>query len=201
MHHPAPVQPPAPAPMGPSTRSRWNRPPAQLALLPDQSVVRIRTAVPADLDAVQDLHRRCSPATGHARYHAGKSRLTEADWAHLNNAHRAVCWLVTERGRPERVIAMANFVRHATEPAVADLAVLVEDSWQRRGVGGELLRLALRHAERHRLEQVTATITATARRVRAVLLAHGFRVVDVAGATEAMALELPRTAPVQGAAR
>ncbi|SEM66240.1 GNAT family N-acetyltransferase [Streptacidiphilus jiangxiensis] len=199
MQRPVPVQATVPSSSEPSARRRWNRPPAQLALLPDQSVVRIRTAVPADLDAVQDLHRRCSPATRYARYHAGKSRLAQADWAHLNNPDRAVCWLVTERGRPEHVIAMLNLVRHAADTNVVDLAVLVEDPWQRRGLGSELLHLALRHAERHRLRKVTATIPSCARRICTGLRAYGFHTTDTSGTHTALVLNLPR--PADGVTR
>ncbi|MBF9071762.1 GNAT family N-acetyltransferase [Streptacidiphilus fuscans] len=206
VHHLAPAQPSPPAPVFRARpgRRRWNRPPAVLALLPDQSLVRVRTAVPADLDAVQNLHRRCSLVTRHGRYHAAKSRLTDDDWTRLNHPVRAVCWLVTEPAHPGHVVAMANLIRHTADDTTADLAVMVEDPWQRRGLGSTLLRLALCHAERHQLRQVTATTPATARHLHTTLGAHGFHTTehtDTDRTVTTMAVDLPRAAVPCGGAR
>ena len=48
-------------------------------------------------------------------------------------------------GTPERVVAMANLV---AEGAMAEVALLVEDGWQRRGVGGALIRRLVAYAGR-----------------------------------------------------
>jgi GNAT superfamily N-acetyltransferase len=97
--------------------------------------VVLREGTPADADAVSDLHSRCSAQTLFARYHAGVRTLPRR-WLHR--------LLQPPRGRTllavagTSVIGMAQVIRTG-DPAEAEISVLVEDSWQRQGVGTALL--------------------------------------------------------------
>ncbi|NUT34948.1 MAG: GNAT family N-acetyltransferase [Hamadaea sp.] len=112
---------------------------AQLArmalLLPDGVELTVRPALPSDLDAVADMHARCSPASLYRRYLAGTRGPSAAQLTRLLEPRRGGTLVATDA--QGRIIAFANLVG---EGEIAEAAVLVEDSWQRRGIGTALLR-------------------------------------------------------------
>ncbi|MFC7616691.1 GNAT family N-acetyltransferase [Actinokineospora soli] len=95
----------------------------------------LREGRPSDADAVSDLHSRCSAQTLFARYHAGVRTLPRR-WLHR--------LLQPPRGRTllavcgTSAIGMAQVIR-TNDPAEAEVSVLVEDSWQRQGLGTALI--------------------------------------------------------------
>jgi GNAT superfamily N-acetyltransferase len=102
--------------------------------LPEGSEITIRRAGPEDLAAAQAMHERCSPATLALRYHGP---VADADryLAHLLSPRFGQTLAVeTASGR---IVALAHLLWDGDENEVA---VLVEDGWQRRGIGVELLR-------------------------------------------------------------
>ncbi|WP_416970743.1 GNAT family N-acetyltransferase [Streptomyces sp. 4F14] len=101
--------------------------------------VTLRTGHTGDYDAVRALHVRCSVATRARRYHTGTPQLTRGAWERMS-APRAGCTLLaTPFGLPERVVAVGHLL-YERHPDVAELAVLVEDTWQSHGLGGVLSR-------------------------------------------------------------
>jgi GNAT superfamily N-acetyltransferase len=102
--------------------------------LPEGREITIRRAGPEDLAAAQAMHDRCSPATLALRYHgpvADADRYLE----HLLSPRFGQTLAVeTASGR---TVALAHLLWDGDENEVA---VLVEDGWQRRGLGVELLR-------------------------------------------------------------
>ncbi|MGX2998484.1 GNAT family N-acetyltransferase [Streptomyces sp. JNUCC 64] len=95
--------------------------------------VRVERAVPADLVAAKALHQRCSADTLRARYHGvtqdtdrSLRRLLDPDTGHTLAARTASGVLV----------GLGHLLWDGDE---TEVALLVEDAWQGRGVGGELL--------------------------------------------------------------
>ncbi|MDG4823865.1 GNAT family N-acetyltransferase [Asanoa sp. WMMD1127] len=113
-------------------------------LLPDGAEITLRPATPDDLAALMAMHERCSPATRRSRYLTGDGVPTPAQLARLLDAGR-VQTLVAAGPEATSVVAMANLV---VEGSLAELSVIVEDGWQRRGVGTALVRRAFARAER-----------------------------------------------------
>ncbi|NUR69376.1 MAG: GNAT family N-acetyltransferase [Hamadaea sp.] len=97
-------------------------------------VLAIREATAADLDDVLAMHRRCSRESLYRRYVSGVGTPPAALLARLLAAGTVVA---IAAGGPDdgRLVGMASLVG---DPAEA--AILVEDAWQRRGVGTRLAR-------------------------------------------------------------
>lgn len=97
--------------------------------------VVVRSGTSADVEAVAALHERCSMRTLFSRYHSGMSTVPRR-WLHrLLDPVRGTS-LVVVRG--DQVIALGQLI-HTGLPGCAEVSLLVEDAWQRRGVGSELL--------------------------------------------------------------
>ncbi|GAA2983946.1 Acetyltransferase (GNAT) family protein [Actinokineospora diospyrosa] len=99
----------------------------------------LRTGTPTDAEAVADLHARCSARTLFTRYHAGLRTLPRR-WLHrLLQPPRGTTLLALCGAE---VVAIAQLIRTA-DPAEAEISVLVEDGWQRQGLGTAMIdRLA-----------------------------------------------------------
>ena len=107
-------------------------------VLRDGSEVRTRVADPGDAPLVAALHARCSPQTRRSRFLSPTPRLAPGQLAALlgsDGTSQAVLALTTDGGS---AVGLANIDRDGT--AAARFAILVEDTWQGRGLGTALLR-------------------------------------------------------------
>ena len=108
----------------------------------DDTELTVRGSDSRDLAAVAIMHRRCSARALLARYRlGGRAPAVLALDRQLRGPLSYVVTTAGEPGRPGAVIALA-----VVEPddghgaGSARLGVLVEDSWQRQGIGRELVR-------------------------------------------------------------
>jgi GNAT superfamily N-acetyltransferase len=96
----------------------------------------VRPSSARDLAAVAQMHSRCSARSLLDRYRFGgrPPAVAALDWA-LRNPRSVVA--VTSDGT---VVATASLARDTTHSHVcAEVGILVEDLWQRRGIGAELM--------------------------------------------------------------
>jgi len=130
------------------------------AVLRDGSVVLIRQVRAADAPLLADIFAQLSPTSRWMRFLAAKSHLTEAELRYLTDIdhhdHEAFAALDASSGRG---LGVARYIRHATDPRAAELAIAVADAWHGQGLGTQLLtRLSVqaRRAGIHRLTALTA---------------------------------------------
>ena len=98
----------------------------------------IRLARPADRPLLEAMHRRCSPASRYHRWHAPLPELPESYLAGVLSGAAAHIALVAVSDR--QIVALASAVQHDD---VWELGILVEDRYQRRGLGSALLAALL----------------------------------------------------------
>jgi len=109
-------------------------------VLPSGAELTVRVAGADDLDEIVALHGRCSPTSRYRRYLAGGEGPSRTQLARLVDSPSALTLVVQERDTPGRhIVAMANVVWDGPE---AEVALLVQDDWQRAGLGTVLLRRA-----------------------------------------------------------
>ncbi|MFF1960593.1 GNAT family N-acetyltransferase [Streptomyces sp. NPDC058220] len=101
--------------------------------LPQGEEITVRRADSDDLDAALALHRRCSDRTLGLRYHGP---VGDAD-RYLNHllSPRFGRTLTVETASG-RLVALGHLLWDGDE---TEVALIVEDAWQRRGIGSELL--------------------------------------------------------------
>ncbi|MFE9194376.1 GNAT family N-acetyltransferase [Micromonospora sp. NPDC007208] len=116
-------------------------------VLPDGAEVAVRPASAHDLSGVLELHEACSPHSRQRRY-LGGALPQPARLRRLLEPSRGLTLIATTAGADgtaESVVAMANLLGEGDE---AEVALLVRDDWQRRGLGSALLRRLAQHADR-----------------------------------------------------
>ncbi|MFB7340597.1 GNAT family N-acetyltransferase [Streptomyces hydrogenans] len=123
--------------------------------LPEGNEITVRRADQRDLAAARAMHDRCSARTLNLRYHGP-----------VGDADRYLDHLLSPRfGRTlavqtasGRLVALGHLLWDGDE---TEVALLVEDDWQRRGIGSELLGRLVTMAEEAGCESVYAVTQAS----------------------------------------
>ncbi|MGW0334941.1 GNAT family N-acetyltransferase [Streptomyces sp. NPDC003011] len=101
--------------------------------LPEGNAITVRRAGIGDLDAAKAMHERCSARTLGMRYHGP---VGDAD-RYLNHLlSPRFGRTLTVQAASGRIVGLGHLLWDGDE---TEVALLVEDAWQRRGVGAELL--------------------------------------------------------------
>ncbi|MET7683786.1 GNAT family N-acetyltransferase [Streptomyces sp. NPDC005423] len=117
--------------------------------------ITVRRADTQDLDAARAMHERCSTGTLRLRYHGP---VGDAD-RYLNHllSPRFGRTLAVETASG-RIVGLGHLLWDGDE---TEVALLVEDDWQRRGIGGELLGRLVSMAVEAKCESVYAVTQAS----------------------------------------
>ncbi|MBE2999721.1 GNAT family N-acetyltransferase [Nocardiopsis sp. HNM0947] len=110
-----------------------------------------------DADELQALHRRCSPATLRGRYFAGVRDLAPWMLRIFSDPDRGLTLAVRPQGG-EVPVALGHLM-YTPDPGVGEIAFLVEDAWQGKGVGTALTRALTVAAADWGLAEVRAETT------------------------------------------
>ncbi|WP_214105512.1 GNAT family N-acetyltransferase [Acrocarpospora catenulata] len=150
--------------------------------------VLTRPMLTADAGAVREMHGRCSPESLRSRYFGPKPRLNETVMSLFTSATRGLTLVSVADGQ---VVAMSHLMDLA--PGEAELAFLIEDAWQGRGLGRALLDHLVRLAPGRQISVLSATVYAANRRMLGLLTGAGAVLPRAAGGI--VDVRLPLGAP------
>jgi RimJ/RimL family protein N-acetyltransferase len=121
--------------------------------------VWIRLAHPGDADAVAAMHDRCSEQSRFHRYFTAIGEWRDVNLRRISGGHRGATLVVmSEDGA---IIGLGNvFPDSPDDGHTAEIAMIVEDAYQGRGVGTRLQRRMLALAQRLGFTEVVATVLA-----------------------------------------
>lgn len=130
--------------------------------LPSGREVVIRPIRPGDEPALSAAYDRLSSESKYRRFLAPKPHLSSADTRYLVQIDGLdhVALVATAAEDPERILAVARFVRVPEDPGMAEFAITVGDSVQQEGLGSELAGRLARVARQRGITRFRATLLA-----------------------------------------
>lgn len=129
--------------------------------LRDGSTVLIRPVQRSDAALLADGFARLSAESRELRFLTRKPELSEAElryFTEVDHHHHEALGAVEEA--TGRGVGIARFVRHTQDPDAAELAVVVDDVWQGRGLGTALLGELTERAREEGVRRFTALVAA-----------------------------------------
>jgi RimJ/RimL family protein N-acetyltransferase len=134
-------------------------------VLRDGACVRLRPIVPEDEAGLIALHGRLSQQTAYQRFFTIMPSLS-SNWAHrlANVDYRQRLALVAADPQTDDLVAVARY-ETTTEPTTVEVAFVVQDSWQDRGLGTCLFAELLRAASLNGFTRFRAWVLADNRRM------------------------------------
>ncbi|MCU1624421.1 MAG: CoA-binding domain protein [Frankiales bacterium] len=144
------------------------------AVLSDGGTVRIRPISPDDAPRLQAMHARLSPDTVYLRFFTMVRTLSDRELARLTSVdHENRVAFVAELR--DQLIGVVRFDRLG-RTTDAEVAVVVEDAHQGRGLGPLLLEHLAAAGEDRGIERFVASVLPSNRRMLAVFRSAGYEV-------------------------
>jgi RimJ/RimL family protein N-acetyltransferase len=144
-------------------------------VLMDGSTVRLRAVRPDDADRLRNLFRRVSPRSRYLRFHRHVGELSDSDIERFTTIdYDGAFGLVAALGEDggEQVIGVGHYF--VTKPDTAEVAFLVEDTHQGRGIATQILDALTETARTHGIETFEAYVLGENRSMMDVFQAAGF---------------------------
>lgn len=142
-------------------------------LLPYGYTILVRPISTADGPLLLDGFARLSSESRHLRFLGGKGALTATDVRYLTDVDHSDHEAVVALDLAGRGVGVARFVRDPKHRHAAEVAIVVVDEWQRRGVGTQLLSRLARRADEEGISCFTGTMAQGNTSVSALVRAAG----------------------------
>jgi protein lysine acetyltransferase len=122
--------------------------------------VSIRPIRPADRTLIANAARYTSDRTYRLRFHGPRPRFSPRVLSYLTeiDGENHFALIAVERDRPDRLVAVARFVRYRDRPTEAEFAITVHDPYQGQGIGRRLLELLVEAARERGITRLRALI-------------------------------------------
>lgn len=127
----------------------------------DGAPVYIRAIRPDDKDRLAAFHRRLSPESVYFRFFEIKQELSPQDLSYLTELDfdRRVALVATlVRDREAPLVGVARYDVLPSDPKRAELGIIVEDAYQGKGIGTQLLKHLLGIAFSQGVREITAEV-------------------------------------------
>lgn len=131
-------------------------------VLRDGRRVSLHPITPAARNVIADAVARMSPETSRRRFFTVRRQLSAPELDVLTQMDGVDRYALGAMAtRPDGVaegVASARYVRLPAAPGTAEIALVVLDDWQKRGLGSALLMRLARYAERHGIVRFTGSV-------------------------------------------
>jgi acetyltransferase len=144
----------------------------------DGTRVTIRTMRPSDREIEDQFVRRLTPVSKYYRFHAALRELSAYMLDHFTNVDYPdeMALIATIRAADvEREIGVARYVRTQGSDT-AEIAVVVSDEWQGKGIGCKLLKDLRDFAHQAGIRHLEARVLPDNRRMLELAKSLGFRI-------------------------
>jgi len=156
---------------------RLGRDYCERATLADGTPVVVRPIRPADGPLLQEGLRRLSDRTRYLRFHAPRGDFSPEELRALTDVDGETHFaLAAFTPRSHRMVAVGRFVRGAAAAAEAEIALVVGDALQGKGLGGLLLSRLRDAALERNVTRFIGTVLEENRAMRHLLRKFGARV-------------------------
>jgi RimJ/RimL family protein N-acetyltransferase len=145
-------------------------------VLPDGGEVLIRPIRPDDVDRLEALFYRLSPTSIYFRFHAPLREMPRRELERYCSVDYQDTMALVAQVEEDDGPALVGVSRYARLPNsdLAEAAVVVEDAWQRRGIGRELLVTLTEIATQQGIQGFTAAVLAENTAIRRIYTESGY---------------------------
>ncbi len=144
-------------------------------LLADGGAVHVRPSAASDGPAILAMHERMSDRTKYLRYFQAVSQISPAQLAVYTGVdYVSAVGLVAELGG--EIIAAGSYHRDPKNPETAEVAFVVQDGQQRRGLGSILLEHLAAAAQERGIKRFTAEVLGENQSMLRVFIDAGYEV-------------------------
>ena len=134
----------------------------------------LRLARPDDAVRIQEMHGRLSQTSLYFRYlYAYKPKLEDMQLVSQQDDCYGAAFVAVLQDGQDTIIGLSNYRRDPQQPDIAEPAVIVEDRFQRQGVGSALLQRLQAHAVSHGIRSYHAIILPSNNRMRRLVARSG----------------------------
>lgn len=145
--------------------------------LRDGSSLVLRAIQPEDAEKLIAFVRQLSPHTAYLRFHHVQTHLSEEEAKYLcsvDYANSFALLATAETGKEERIVAVGRYFR-LPDRDTAEVAFVVDDVFQRKGLGSQLLKQLAQIARRNGIHFLQAEVLGENEEMMRVFQESGFR--------------------------
>jgi GNAT superfamily N-acetyltransferase len=162
--------------------------------LGDGSAVLVRSVEPEDAEALATGYQHLSADSAYRRFFTIFTTLSPQQTRFFTDVdhrdHEALGALAADTGDG---VGIARFIRSDIDPTYAECAIVVTDTWQRCGVGYELMRALVSRARDEGITTLSAEVLTENPALLALLRRFGPVRTQVSGPTTTATLQLRRS--------
>ena len=160
--------------------------------------ILVRPLLPSDREELAVRYTELSPAARRSRFGSAPDQLSPRQLDQLvdldfDDRFALAAVAVDEDGEPG--VGVARYARHNDDPTVAEVAVVVLDEYQHRGIGSILLWDLVAVARSHGITTFTATVMWARKELLDAIRSAGATVEPAEPGIAAVRFELPDKAP------
>ena len=154
---------------------------AETWTLADGSRLTLRHIAPTDAAREQAFVRGLSPQSSYLRFHGTVKDLSKKDLEKFTNpdSRNAVALIVLYSGETgEEEIGVARYVIDP-DGANCEFAIVVADTWQKRGIGTRLMNALIKHLQASGVKRISGTVLKRNSAMRKFVKQLGFKETNI----------------------